>query len=376
MPAGWAAAAVGLVGAVAGADSSRKAAHTQADAAAASNALQKDQYGQTADRNQPFVSGGTTAFNALVSRLGKSSIPSASDVTSTPGYQFGMDQGQNQLNRQLNARGMNYSGAQLKAASRYGTDYATTKYDDAFNRSQQADQQSYNQAFGLARMGQASANNTAASGENFANTTSNNLQGAANANAAAGMASTNGYVGALNQGVSAYKNMPSGGGSSSGGSSGEGMPSSYDTSTGGSYHAADNYGDAVGGWASGGPVVEPVVGSRTPLPGGSTGGGMSKAQIIAALMQPPPPQRTGIGALPANPVTHPQAILQNQLQQAGAYRGGGEVDGDGTATSDSIPARLSNGEHVIDAAAVTGLGNGSNARGQNKLNALRRKWKN
>ena len=37
---------------------------------------------------------------------------------------------------------------------------------------------------------------------------------------------------------------------------------------------------------------------------------------------------------------------------------GGEVNGPGTGTSDSVPARLSDGEFVLTAKAVRGAGNG------------------
>lgn len=362
----WAAAIAGaavLGGAAISSNASKSAANTQANAANAANAVQKDQYGQTVDRNQPFVSGGSTAFNSLVNRLGLSHIPTAQDVQNEPGYQFGLDQGQNQLNRQLNAKGMNYSGAQLKAAARYGNDYATTKYDDAFTRDQQADQQSYNQAFGLARIGQASANNTAAAGENFANTTGNNLMGAANSQAANSLAQGNIANNALNQGVSAYRNYQA-----------PATTGGYQTAPTQTYTDGGEY----YGHADGGPILsEPVVGSRSPLPAGGGGGAMSKQAIIAALLQsvPQQPQRSGIGALPANPLTSPGAIVQNQMQQAGAYQWGGSVKGPGTQTSDSIPAYLSNGEHVMDAASVTALGDGDNARGQNMLNQVRRKLK-
>lgn len=42
----------------------------------------------------------------------------------------------------------------------------------------------------------------------------------------------------------------------------------------------------------------------------------------------------------------------------GEHIGGGEVDGPGTGTSDSVPARLSDGEFVLTAKAVRGAGGG------------------
>lgn len=225
-------AGVGLVGGAIQSNSAKKAADQQSGAAGASTDLQRGIYNDTVDRNQPFVQGGTNAYNALLGRLGiggtngqlegygtLGKVPTAADVMATPGYQFGLDQGTNALNHKLAARGMNYSGAALKAASRYGNDYATTKYNEAFTRQQGADQQAFNQLSQTAQIGQASANNTASNGQAFGAAAGNNLQGAANAQGAATIASGNAYTNALNQGVSAYKNYntPTTGGSSQGG---------------------------------------------------------------------------------------------------------------------------------------------------------------
>jgi len=49
------------------------------------------------------------------------------------------------------------------------------------------------------------------------------------------------------------------------------------------------------------------------------------------------------------------------------YAGGGHINGAGSETSDSIPARLSNNEFVLTADAVRGAGNGSVKRGAKKL---------
>lgn len=47
------------------------------------------------------------------------------------------------------------------------------------------------------------------------------------------------------------------------------------------------------------------------------------------------------------------------------------VKGPGDGTSDSIPARLANGEYVIDAQTVSMLGNGDNGSGAKQLDAFR-----
>ena len=45
----------------------------------------------------------------------------------------------------------------------------------------------------------------------------------------------------------------------------------------------------------------------------------------------------------------------------------GHISGPGTATSDSVPALLSDGEFVMTADAVRGIGNGSRREGAKKM---------
>ena len=50
-----------------------------------------------------------------------------------------------------------------------------------------------------------------------------------------------------------------------------------------------------------------------------------------------------------------------------AAAGGGEVEGPGTGTSDSVPARLSDGEFVLTAKAVRGAGGGDRDLGAARM---------
>jgi hypothetical protein len=54
-------------------------------------------------------------------------------------------------------------------------------------------------------------------------------------------------------------------------------------------------------------------------------------------------------------------------------RGGGRINGPGDGKSDDIPAMLSNGEHVIDAATVSDLGNGDNDAGHKRIEEIKQK---
>lgn len=55
-------------------------------------------------------------------------------ITNDPGYQFRLSQGQNALDNSASARGRLLSGAQAKAMTEYGQNFATAEYDNALAR--------------------------------------------------------------------------------------------------------------------------------------------------------------------------------------------------------------------------------------------------
>ena len=59
-----------------------------------------------------------------------------------------------------------------------------------------------------------------------------------------------------------------------------------------------------------------------------------------------------------------RVIRPTDFERAAA---GGEISGPGTGTSDSIPAMLSDGEFVMTAKAVRGMGDGSRKKGAAKM---------
>lgn len=225
---GWVAGTT-IVGAVGGAliasDSSRSAANKQADAANASTDAQERMYQQTREDNAPALQARNTALQRLQALLGTNSTPSGADVQNEAGYQFGLGQGQQALQRQATARGMSNSGQALTAAARYGNDYATTKYNDAFNRLQSSRQQSWNEGASLAGLGQTGASQVAASGQNAANVASSNALAVGNTQAAATIAQGNTWANAGNQLAGWYANSQKTGSGSSGAGSSTG---SYD----------------------------------------------------------------------------------------------------------------------------------------------------
>jgi hypothetical protein len=127
-----------------------------------------------------------------------------------------------------------------------------------------------------------------------------------------------------------------------------------------------------------GPLGEFSTRTTTPvtpvLPVAPTGG-------LATLPTPqfslPGIQRAMPVDLPVDlPVNLPQkTALMNMGGLAGLAQGGyprknGQIDGPGTATSDSIPAMLSDGEFVMTAKAVRGAGKGDRRAGAKRMYAL------
>jgi len=160
-----------IIGGLIGADSTRSAANKQADAVRDSNALQKQMFEELRADNQPLLNTRNSALDQINALLAN-----PSDVTKQPGYEFGLSQGTRALNAGAAARGMNYSGAQAKALTRYGQDYAGTKLD-----------QSYNRLANLAGLGQVATNSNTAAGMNYGNQAGNNLIGLGNAQAGAAL---------------------------------------------------------------------------------------------------------------------------------------------------------------------------------------------
>ena len=219
----WWVAGAAVVGSIGGAlissDAAGNAADTQAGATRESNATQKAMYDQTRQDNMPALEARNASLARMRELLGIGGDQSAQgygtlggavnpgDVTQDPGYQFGMQQGQQSLNNQLTARGMRNSGAALKAAARFGNDYATTKYDNAFNRQIANRSAQLNPLQSVAGLGQTGASTVSSAGQNYANQVGANQIGLGNALGASSIAQGNAWGNALQQGAGWYANQ-------------------------------------------------------------------------------------------------------------------------------------------------------------------------
>ena len=211
-----------IVGGVLQSNAAGRASDKQLQGTRESNATQKAMYDQTREDNMPALDarnaslqrmrellgiGGDTASKGYGS-LGGGINPG--DVQNEAGYQFGLNQGLTAQSNQLGARGMRNSGAAIKAATRYGNDYATTKYDNAFNRIVANRSAQLNPLQSLAGASQTGASTVANAGGNYANTVSGNQTALGNALGANSLAQGNIWGGALNQIGSAAKGWYSG----------------------------------------------------------------------------------------------------------------------------------------------------------------------
>ena len=97
---------------------------------------------------------GTNALQQLMAMLNQGAAPTMQDVQNEPGYQFGLQQGKNALEGSAAAKGGLYSGQALKELNQFGNDYASTKYNDAWNRTQQDYSNRWSRISGLVNMGQ------------------------------------------------------------------------------------------------------------------------------------------------------------------------------------------------------------------------------
>ena len=121
------------------------------------------QQGQSAIGKLGSLMGGDDPFEAylqksglsggLDSYLGKKGLAGGQFNQNNPQYQFLLKQGQQALDRSAAARGMGYSGAQMKAAQQYGQDLASQQYDNEYNRAAKEYFNKYDQARGQLGLG-------------------------------------------------------------------------------------------------------------------------------------------------------------------------------------------------------------------------------
>lgn len=158
--------------------------------------------------NSGQVSSTATMGGSLPSDFGSLNHDfSLADFSADPGYAFRQSEGQKALERSAAARGSVLGGGTLKALSRYGQDFASNEYTNAFNRYQVNRTNKINPLLSLSNMGQVSAGQVSQAGSNTANGVASSIYtgatDAANARASGYASTANG----INSGINSINNL-------------------------------------------------------------------------------------------------------------------------------------------------------------------------
>lgn len=181
-----------------------KAAAAQAAAARDANNTTWRMYDQGRKDQEPWRQAGEKSLSELSGQMGDLTRKfTMTDFQQDPGYQFRMDQGQQALERSAAAKGGAMSGGTMKALARYGQDFASNEYTNAYNRFNNDRDQRFNKLSGLAGTGQSSASQMANSGMQAGQQVAQNQIGVGNAQAANIMGQQNRLTNMIGQGAGA-----------------------------------------------------------------------------------------------------------------------------------------------------------------------------
>jgi hypothetical protein len=169
------------------------------------------EFDTSSGRLDPYSGAGTNALAALQSVLGLGSPESGDNVIAqllkAPGYQFGLNQGVTALDRGANARSGIYSGAQGKALTQFGQDYAGTQLGSVLDRIQQVVSGGQSAATDQASLGWRKTNAILGTGSDKANVRLGVLDSISNAVSGAASARAGGITGAANARAAGSQNV-------------------------------------------------------------------------------------------------------------------------------------------------------------------------
>jgi hypothetical protein len=163
-----------------GASASKSAAKAQAGATDRATELQERMFNKQLELQEPFRQAGVNALNKIES----GNIMGEMD----PSYSFRFQEGLKALDRQAAARSGLISGGALKAAQRYGQDFASNEFGNAYNR-----------LASRAGLAQTASNNMGTAAGNFGINAGNNMMAGANARASGYVGGANALAGGLTQ---------------------------------------------------------------------------------------------------------------------------------------------------------------------------------
>ena len=188
-----------LIGGAMQSDAAGGASDAQAAGTAADIAERRRQFDLQRTDTEPYRRLGA---NALQSLYDQTTAPaSQQQIQMDPGYQFGLSEGQRAIDQQFAASGGRISGAAMRRGTRYATDYATTGYNAAYQRRQDA----LNRLSTLAGIGQTATGASAAAGGAAADGIGRALSSQGDATAAARMYQGNTWANTGNQLAALYQ---------------------------------------------------------------------------------------------------------------------------------------------------------------------------
>jgi len=209
----WVAVAVvggSIIGGLINKSASDRASDAQSEAARRANETQLAMYNQNRADTEPWRKAGGGAVGQMSMLTGPGGefnrSFSMADYQQDPGYAFRLSEGQKALERSASARGNLLGGAGLRAIDRYGQDYASNEYQNAYNRWQQQRTQQFNQLASLAGLGQTSTGQLGQAGSNTANQIGGNMMNLGAGESARALAQGNNWSGAINNGVNNWLN--------------------------------------------------------------------------------------------------------------------------------------------------------------------------
>lgn len=173
--------------------SSQNAASAQERSSAEAMRIQQQIYNQQRADNEPFRQAGIGALDEL-----KTGSFMNNWQANDPGYQFRMKEGQKALEAAAAARGHSNSGRTLKELTRYGQDYSSNEYGNAYNRNMQR----LNSLLGIG--GNANSMNNQNT-SNYGNNASNIITNQGNSQAAGHIASGNAINSGIGQGMNQWQ---------------------------------------------------------------------------------------------------------------------------------------------------------------------------
>jgi hypothetical protein len=171
----WTKIGATLIGSGIQSNAASNAVDAQARGTEAAIAEQRRQFDLQRSDGTPYREAGVNALSQFQTL--NNTPTTAADVMQDPGYQFGIDQGQQAIDRKVAAMGGRVSGQAIKAAARFGTNYASTGYTAADQRRNDR----LNRLAALAGIGQSATNASAAAGTSMANNIGGLVTGQGNA---------------------------------------------------------------------------------------------------------------------------------------------------------------------------------------------------